>query len=60
MVRIIDNTIAKIAEKVPEKYHSLDIFSLASINTLLKKIGLNSDIGLLTSALFLILGILYG
>lgn len=60
MVRILDRTLDKIAKKVPEKYHQLDIFSLGSFDILLKRIGLNSDIGLLTSILFLIVSLLYG
>jgi cellulose synthase/poly-beta-1,6-N-acetylglucosamine synthase-like glycosyltransferase len=60
MVRILDNTLAKIADKVPQKYHALDILSLGSVNIFLKKIGLNSDIGLLTSILFFVITIFYG
>lgn len=60
MVRFLDQTRDKLALKIPEKYHKLDIFSLSSATVLLKKIGLNSDIGLCTSILFLLTSILYG
>jgi cellulose synthase/poly-beta-1,6-N-acetylglucosamine synthase-like glycosyltransferase len=60
MMRIIDNTLVKIEDKIPEKYRDNYFLTPGLISIWLKKIGLNSDIGLLTSIFFAFVSLIYG
>lgn len=62
MVRGITQTVGKIYNKIPVRYHEniRPYFSEDIVYIVTKKLGIDSDIGLATSLLFLCVGLLFG
>lgn len=62
MVRGITQAVGKIYNKIPLQYHASirPYFSEDVVYIVTKKLGIDSDIGLATSILFLCIALIYG